>query len=299
MTAFQAEDWVFRMAVPEKGFLKMWTNVAVVAAALSLGFGEGDGLKMFNVRATHGLLGPERTEDKVIPGDHYWVAFEIDGVKPDANGHVNYSMAMDLTNKEGKVIYAQEPKNLDALNSLGGARMQGFTYIQVGLKQPPGEYTIKVTFTDRTSKAVQTLNKKFEVSPADFGLVGLALFADPDGRVPASPQGVVGQPLSVIVSAVGFAREPKRKQQPNVVCEMRILDQNGKPTLAKAFTSQINQDVADTATHLPFPFMMFLNRPGRFRVELRATDLVTGKKGTVSFPIIVAEQKVAGAGENK
>jgi len=189
------------------------SNAAFVILAFGLVFGQGDGLRLFNTRATHGLLGPDRTEDRVFPGDQYWVAFDIEGVRADPLGHVSYTMAMDLTNSEGKVIYSQDPRNLDAVNSLGGTRMQGFTYIQVGLRQPAGEYTINVTFTDRTSKAVQTLHKKFEVAPADFGLVGLALFADPDGRIPAPPQGVTGQPLTVMVSAVGFRATPRASSQ--------------------------------------------------------------------------------------
>jgi hypothetical protein len=269
--------------------LMLSSIVAVMAVTMGLIFGQGDSLRLFNARATHGLLGPDRSEDKVLPGDQYWVAFDIEGVHTDPGGQVSYTMAMDLTNKEGKVIYSQEPKDLNAVNSLGGTRMQGFTYIQVGLRQPAGEYTINVTFTDRNSKAVQTLHKKFEVMPADFGLVNLGVFADPDGRIPAPPQGVTGQPLTIVASAVGFSRDAKAKQ-PSVVAELKIYDENGKPTLAKPFTFEVNQGVSESAPYIPFPFMIFLNRPGKFTVDFRATDRITKKTGKLSFPLTVTEQ---------
>jgi hypothetical protein len=266
----------------------VWSIACFLSMTLALVLDQGSGLRLLNVRPTHGIFGPERSDHRVLPGDVYRIAFDIEGVHPDANGYVSHTMAVEVTNSEGKVIYSPGPKNLRAFNALGGTRMQGFTFFNVGLTQPPGEYTIRVTFTDRTTKAMQSLEQKFEVMPADFGLVGLGLFADADGRVQAPPQGVAGQPLTIVASAVGFARQAGGKQ-PDVIAEMQILDESGKATTAKQFTFEANQGVPQSASHLPFPFMIFLNRPGKFTIVLRATDRITKKAAKLAFPLSVSE----------
>jgi hypothetical protein len=52
-------------------------------------------------------------------------------------------------------------------------------------------------------------------------------------------------------------------------------------------TSQVNKDVPDGAQQLPLQFLLSLNRPGKFVVELSATDQVTGKKAKLTFPLKV------------
>jgi hypothetical protein len=266
----------------------IWSIASFVSMTLTLMFDQGTSLKLVNVRPTYAIFGPVRSDHRVLPGDVYRIAFDIEGVHPDDNGYVSHSMAVEVANSEGKVIYAPGPKNLRALNALGGTRMQGFTFFNVGLTQPPGEYTIRVTFKDRATQATQTLEQKFEVMPADFGLVGLGLFADSDGRAPAPPRGVAGQPLTIVASAVGFGRQAVSKQ-PDVVAEMEILDERGKATVARPFTFEANQGVSQSTSHLPFPFMIFLNRPGKFTIVLRATDRITKKTATLAFPLSVTE----------
>jgi hypothetical protein len=68
---------------------------------------------------------------------------------------------------------------------------------------------------------------------------------------------------------------------------MRILDENGKATLAKPATGVINQDVAAGDKLLGGQFPVSANRPDKFVVELRAVDKVAGKSATVSFPLTV------------
>ena len=113
--------------------------------------------------------------------------------------------------------------------------------------------------------------------------------SDQDGLLPAPVAGV-GQPLWVNFGAVGFARDASTKQ-PNVTFGIRVLDADGKPTTARPMTSAVSKDVPEKLLGLPMNFLLSLNRPGRFTVEIGAADKVSGKTARLSFPLTVIEAK--------
>ncbi len=267
----------------------MWTTLALVAA-MSLAPGQTGQLTLSNVHNTYGFLGAERPGTKFIPGDTFFVAFTIEGVKVDPNGEVLYSMSMEVTNSQGRSVFKQDPRDLTAFNSLGGSKLPAFAHVDVGLDQPPGEYTLTVTVTDRSTKNRQTLTRKFEVLPKAFGIVRLSTSTDPQGQIPAPQIGLVGQSYWVNFAAIGFERD-KTKKQPSVGVEMRILDESGKPTLAKPYTGEVTQEVPADVQALPMQFLLALNRSGKFVVELQATDRIAKKTTKLSFPITVLESK--------
>src|SRR5258708_7665136 len=125
----------------------MWTAVAL-AAVLGLAPDQGGGLTLTNVRTTHGLLGPTRSDDKLLPGDAALISFDVEGIKPDGEGKVRYSMGIDVSNSQGKPLFQQEPRALEAIASLGGSRIPAVAQVDVGLDQPAGEHSVKVTVTD-------------------------------------------------------------------------------------------------------------------------------------------------------
>jgi hypothetical protein len=271
----------------------MWTTIPL-ALALSLAPGQGGKLDLTNARVTYGLLGSVRPETKFLPGDLYVVAFDIENVKVDPEGKVVYSMGMEVFTKEKgeeKSVYKQEPRKLEAYNSLGGNRLFGAAHVEIGLDQPPGEYTLKVEVTDVAAKASKTLTKKFEVAKKDFGLVRLNTTYDVDGRLPAPPGGVVGQLLWVNFLAVGFERDKNKQKQPDVHVEMVVTDDKGKETVEKPFSGEVNEKVPENVVALPMQFLITLNRPGKFNVKLKATDRVSKKNVELSFPITVLEAK--------
>jgi hypothetical protein len=274
----------------------MWTSLAL-AATLGLSVGQTDQLSLTNVRAIYSLLGPERPNDKVLPGDAYWLAFDILGLKEDETGKVRYSMTMQVFDTQGKLIFGKDPEEVIAYNTLGGGRTRGYTYVLVTFNQPAGEYTIKVTTTDLSTKASANLSRKFEILPKDFGLVNLTNSYDPNGRLLAPPGGAVGQTLWVTTYLVGFKRGTNK--QPKLTLELVITDSDGKPATPKPPSADITQLEADNVDLIPRAFAVRLNRPGKFMVELRATDQVTNKKASVSFPITVTELESNKAGAEK
>lgn len=260
-----------------------------VVAALSLAPAQPGDLKLSNPRATHGVLGTARTENKILPGDMYFLTFDIENLKSDDEGKVVYAMGMELINPQGQTEYKKDPQERPPLyNVLGGSRIPAFVHAQTGADLPPGEYTLKVTVTDRSTKKSVTLARKFEVMKKAFGLVELTSSYDKDGIFSAPPIGVTGQSLFVNFWAVGFART---KNKPNISFEMRVYDEAGKPTLPKAVAGQFNEDIPEEWQRLPMNFYLPLNRAGKFTVKLKATDQIDKKTAEVSFPITVLELK--------
>src|SRR5262249_2643138 len=159
----------------------------------------------------------------------------------DDQGKILYSIGLEVADAAGKVQFKQEPRNLEALNALGGSRLPAHAHIDIGVDQPPGSYTLKVTLADRATKASHTLTQQFEVLPKALALVRLRITSDPEGEIPTPAVGVPGQALHINCGLVGFERD-KTSKQPHVSVEMRVLDEAGKPTLAKPFTGVVNEN---------------------------------------------------------
>lgn len=262
----------------------MMTALALLSA-LQLAPGQAGDLTLRDARLTHGILGMKRADARLLPGDSLVVGFDIEGMTTDASGKALYTISTEVSDAGGKVLFRQPPRDLEAVNALGGSRFPAYSQVDIGLQQPPGEYTLKVLVGDRTSRKSATLTQKFTVLPADFGLVRLSATGDAQGMVPA---GLLGEGQTVWINGllVGFGRDNAGKQ-PNVALELRVLDEKNQPTTPKPFGGAVGKDAPAGATSLPVQFLLPLNRTGKFTVEVKATDQVTGKSVTRSFPITV------------
>jgi hypothetical protein len=277
---------VFREACnPMLATLAFLSTLSVVPAQ------EGQ-LRLTNDRMTYGVMGATRTSDKLLPGDAYFITYDIENLKVDEHGKVSYRMSMEVTNKEGKSQFKGDPVDQEIWTSLGGSRLPAFAHAAMGTDTPAGEYTLHLKVEDRGTKdkpRTAELTKKFEVTAKDFGLVRLNTSYDDRGEMPAPPVGVAGQLLWVNFGAAGFKRDEKNKQ-PNIVVEMRVLDENGKPTVEKPIPGEVKDNVPESWSLVPMQFKLNLNRAGKFTVELKATDKLSDKSTTLKLPITVVEQ---------
>src|SRR5215471_10615633 len=91
----------------------MLTTVTLLLAA-SLAPGHAEGLSLTNARTTYGILGPERPNNKFLPGDLAVISFDIKGAQADAKGKVLYSIAMEITSGDGKSQFKQAPRDQEA-----------------------------------------------------------------------------------------------------------------------------------------------------------------------------------------
>lgn len=259
---------------------------ALASFVLPLLLSGGPELQVDNVRPTYGYLGPTRTKQGILPGDVAHFAFDLKNVKLDDKGNASYSIAVEVLDPTGKVFYHQPPYNSVARCFLGGNTLPCAAHLEVPAISKPGEYTLKVILKDRLANKEIVLKRTGKVLEPTFGIVHVGTFADREGRVPVGPVGTVGGNLYIGFGAIGFQRD-KKTGQPDVAVSLKIIDDQGKATQSQAQSGRVNADVPADLHVVPMQFGITLNRPGRFTVELTATDNLANKSETVSFPIRV------------
>jgi hypothetical protein len=288
----------------------MLTSVALFAA-LSMTPAQAGGMTLSNPRLTYGELGSARPDNKLLPGDIFFLSFDIDGIKVNPEGRVRYGMAMEVVDSTGKSVHKQMPVERDEFLPLGGNKLPARAFVSISFEQAPGTYTCKVTVSDLSDKdkaVSKTIEHKFEVTPRGFGFVQVYTSADPDGKISAPLVGVAGQSMFVHFAVIGFEREstkpkdakaggiepkakPAESKQPNITIEMIVWGQDRQPTLAKPTVKQVPDEadgfVDEKVIGVPMRFLVPLNREGGFLIELKATDNITGKAAKVYLPLKV------------
>ncbi|HEX4592618.1 MAG TPA: hypothetical protein VH120_22025, partial [Gemmataceae bacterium] len=250
------------------------------AAALSLTPAQqAASLNLTNARTTYGEMGALRTDNHYLPDDFFFLAFDMEGFVVSPEGKVSYTMMVEVTNKAGQAVFRQDkPADYDQFIVLGGNRLPGRAWVSLKPDQEPGPYTCKVTVTDRVTKASKALEKQFEVVKKDFGLINLMTTFDADGKIPAPPTGVVGQIIYLHGAVVNFGRGQDKK--PNTTIELRILDEQRRPTVARPQGVFVPKDIppaAPPASDAAFIALVIpLNREGNFTGEVKAVDATTG-----------------------
>jgi hypothetical protein len=263
----------------------MWSSLGLIAA-LTATAAEAPALELVDVRNTYGMLGPTRSGNEYLPGDTVVLAFDVAGARVNPAGKVLYSIAMEVDDPSGKAKFRQAPRDLEAAPGAGAKRFPAAAKLQVGLDQPPGDYTLKVIVADRSTGAKGSLTRSYRILPRAFGIVGLTTSGDPDGRV-SVPRPTKGQMLWVTFYAVNWERDPSTKQ-PRTAVSLAAFGRDGQPALGTPMSGEISQNVPDRAVAIPMQFGLNLTEAGEFNVRLRAEDRVTGNRAEVSFPLVVA-----------
>jgi hypothetical protein len=274
----------------------MWATLTLMSA-LSMAPGQAGDLKLTDDRITYGRLGPTRKETKFLPGDVYFVTFAADGLTFDKKGNAKYSRQMELFDPNGKSKYKTTEQDMEVFSIQGGGQITLDAYASLPADMAAGAYTMKVTITDRGTTPAKTavLERKFDVGEKDFGVVRVNCAYDLGGLngpvFPSPGLACVGQVLFLHFGLTGFERDTKSKQ-PALKLEMRMLDAEGKPTLTAPVIEALpkaDDPVPEQLSVVPLFFPLMLTKPGKYTVELTATDLVSKKTKTVTYPLSVVE----------
>jgi len=264
--------------------LAMWCSLAV-AAVLAAAHAQ-TGLQITNTRLTIGELGGTRPNAQVLPGDILFIAFDIDGVTIDPLGAVRYTMSLEVTNALGKQVLKQDPREIAEFAPLRGSKIPARAFVTVGADQDPGNFSCKITVTDLSNKSSATILQKFDVLKKDFGIVGVNTFYDEERRIPAPTSGFVGQLIVVNFVIVGFTRDPKTKQ-PIVEIEFQALDDKNQPTMPEPLKDKVDSGIKEEDSGFVRQFPLFMNRPGKFSVKIKATDRVGNRVFTYDLPVTI------------
>jgi hypothetical protein len=267
----------------------MWATLALTTV-LNLSPAQTN-LEFKNVRATYGLLGQDRKDAAVMPGDVYVVTFDIDGLTVGKDDRIKYAMGLELFNSKNESVYKKDQEPLEAVNTLGGSRVPAFANVNIGFDTAPGEYTLVVNVNDTLSKKSEKLTHKFEIKKLEFGVVRLGYAYSPSFQ-PAPPTGIVGQTYYAVFTVVGWELAEKTKM-PDVTAEVVITDADGKPTLNEPMQGKVDSLKEEflKLKVIPMSFPISLNRAGKFKMTVNVADKVTGKKATYSLDLTVIEPK--------
>jgi hypothetical protein len=265
---------------------------ALAIAALTAVPAQGGQLKLSNVRMTVGDLGPTRKDAKFLPGDALHMRFDINGITIEGNGEVKYKMESRVLDKNDKLFFKKDPQEMIHIAQLRGTTIPGAALFTLGLDTDPGNYTLEVTVEDPKTKAKDTISTKFEILKPDFGIVQVHSTADYQGIIPTSTIGTVGQTIITWYSVASFEREAKdpkdpKAKQPKIELQVQLVDEKGNNTLPEPLKFLQDKGVDETVGIIHYHYPLFLNRPGKFTIQITATDKVANKKATYEWPITV------------
>jgi len=265
----------------------MWT--AAAAMLLTLAPCQDGKLAITNLRATYGVPGLVRPDNKVFPGDVLFLSFDIKGVNLDADGKATYSLVTEIKNANGETEYKHSSKPVQVASLLGGDRITAFTQVDVGTKQKAGDYTVHITVKEPNGASASE-KATFTLTPPKFALVQIQTAIDAERRS-ATPVFVVGQTAFVSGAIVGFKRDDK--DNPNIALEVSVVDEDGKMTTkdARKELFDAKQNLPKTATSIPLQIPVVLNRPGKFTLQVKIADTLSNESFELKLPISVSEPK--------
>ncbi len=273
----------------------MWASAALLTTLMLAPEPVGQ-IKLTNDRVCHGPLGWERKDSrspKLYPGELYVLVFDVEGLTTAPTGRIAYSVAVELRDKTGKVVFTDGPTDIDDVAGLGGRAVRANASLSLGIDTAVGTYTCKVTIKDRGTKTPSSgsLTRTFEVVPTELGFVRLLVGYAAKEPTPAPSIAVPGQTYVINFSPVGFKLDPKT-MQPIVFVEMRVIDlATGKPVLDKPFTGGVDKVTETYRKVVPMQFTLTLNRPGKFRIVLKVTDQIAKKSAEQTLEFQVVEAK--------
>lgn len=158
--------------------------------------------------------------------------FDIENLRLDEKGRALYSTTIEILDGRNRPYYKEGPINNMAWAHLGGNTIPCAAHLAVPLDTPPGEYKLKVTIVDRTTNQSVVFQHVGKMRSPDFGLVRVGTFADRENKTPVTPAYGRGESLYVGFAVTGFARD-KKTNQPDLNLSLRIVDEQGKATLAE------------------------------------------------------------------
>jgi len=243
-----------------------------------------DAVEIKNFRPCYApvYLGTERKGDKLLPGDVLFATYDIVDLKTDPKtGKASFVTIVELFDESAKPLFpAKQTPNEPAFH-LGGARIPNDLHLQMGRNQKPGNYRMRLTVVDRLADAKVSYVHPFELLPPSFGI----------GAVVAPAFGFSGLPYATEFALFDLTLDSQKK--PNVEVVMQVLDDSGKP-VSPPVTSTLPADLPvgtdlQTENFVPIRYPIFLNRPGRFTIDILAKDNLGKKETRLTYPLKVLD----------
>lgn len=243
-------------------------------------------LKIENIQATQGPLGPVRKSLDCYAYDEVFFRYVVTGAKVDDAGKVDSELAIKLTNSGGKVLF-HNTGPITGVLALGGGSFPGNAQVTLSEEFPPGKYTLTVTVKDHLASQEAVFRRELNLKATEFAIVTPRFHYDADGQVPAPVGGLTGQTLRFNLRGIGFDRTQGKI---DTEMQVQVFDAQGRGLMPRPIQASIrttDADVVKQAPHLTFRGEMALNRSGDFTLRVTVTDTVGKKTATFESPLRV------------
>src|SRR5262249_192368 len=252
---------------------------------LSLTPAQNAPLNISNARLTFGgSLGTTRANDRLLPGDMLQIAFDIENLKADDSGLVQFLLGLEVTDSAGKSIYSAPPELQETFLALGGTKLQSNAWTAIPMGTTPGKCQSKVTVIDQATKTKKELVKSFEVTQPEFGIVAVTASSDKPGQLQCPFGGAVGQAIWLNFNVVHFGRDPQTRE-PDVLVEVSLLE-HGKLVNQKPVSNSIKL-LPKATSFIGNSIQLPLTREGEFVIQIKSECKVTKKTSTIKIPLTV------------
>lgn len=241
-------------------------------------------LRIEQVQAVHGLLGPIRKSETYYPHDQALFRFLLTGAKTDAQGKFEGEMTIAIRDPQGKTL-DQTTRKISGILTFGAGTMPGSAFINIPPELTPGDYKIGVAIRDTLSEQSVSFQRTIKILPPEFAIIHIQSFYDAQNLVPAPFGGTVGQWLYFSLRVIGYDQK-----KINVTMEMQLLDKEGKELLPMPIKANLKEDdpeVIKKVTFLQFRTDMALTRPGEFVARIVVRDHVANKEARFEAPLTI------------
>jgi hypothetical protein len=266
----------------------MWKLPALCLALAGLIPGLADAVEVSKPRSTYGgFAGATRSDAKFLPGDVLFLEYEVRGLTVgEKSGTVSYYSVLEFFDAAGKSISEKKNPKQELVLQLGGSSVPGDLNAVMGDDQKPGKYKIKLSVYDNNVKDGKpaVMEYPFELLKKEFGVV----------QVVAPAFGVAG---GNHLLQFGLIELPLDKNgDPSVDITFRVLDESSKKEVAKPVYMNYPKDMPDGVNLkkqnlAPVQFPMYLNRAGRYIVDVDIAEKLNKKNIKMQFPVNVIDFK--------
>jgi hypothetical protein len=266
------------------------TLVALSLAVLAFSPSAAFALEIANIRSSYGPMGATRPDAKLLPGDVLFMTYDIVGLKfDDKTAKASYETKLEFLDGKGTQLFERKTPNAVSAQ-LGGNTMPGDLHVIMGRNLNPGKYTVRLTVKDNLGNESKAFTYPVELLPQGFGFVG----------VTAPAIGLPGQHYMASFAVVDMGLDAKK--QPNVEVAIRVLDGAGKEVTRTVFMS-LPKDIPEgidvqKENFVPLNYPLYLNRAGRFTIEVTAADKTANRSIQLRYPLSVLDlATITGSGK--
>jgi hypothetical protein len=182
-------------------------------------------LRVENVQACYGILGPQREVLEYDLCDDVFIRFNVTGAKAD-DAQVSLDLTLDLIGPDGASVghFAKTVGGTLHLNP----SYPGFLQCPLNPKWKAGSYTAKVNIRDNHGSGQVSFERVLHIRPTRFALLPPQFFFDKECARPAPHGGFYSQPLFFKSWVVGMDHEASAW---DLECRILVLDREGKRVL--------------------------------------------------------------------